>query len=104
MTLAAYYIVARSTGSRLGGLTAAWLISVDPYCIFYAQEARVYAVLQLAGLLHIGLLHRLLEHPDGKTRAAFVLGAIGLFYLHYTAALLLAAEAIGYAANNNAAV
>ena len=96
LILTAYSLVSWATGSRLGGLTTACLLAVDPYCIFYAQEARVYAGLQLVGLLHIGLMCRLLHRPDGKTRAAFVLVAIVLFYLHYTTIFLLAAEAIGY--------
>jgi hypothetical protein len=85
------------TRSQSAALLAALLAAIDRNCIFYAQEARPYACVQLAALLHLLLFWRLLSAPSGRLRLAFVGGAGLLFYLHYTAVLLLAAEAALYA-------
>ena len=38
------------TDDRIASLTAAILVSVDHYCLFYSQEARPYAIVQFARL------------------------------------------------------
>jgi uncharacterized membrane protein len=115
----AYFVIVRWTASRAAGLLAAILIGIDPGCLTYAVEGRPYALVQLAALAHVFVFSQLLlavkptsDEPDnGRTnngraearrlfwhRAAFVLGAALLFHLHYTAALLLPAEVLAYAA------
>lgn len=91
-----YVAVRRWTGSASAALLAALLAALDRYCLFYAQEARPYACVQLVGLSQLLLFARLLEAPRGWRRWAFVALSGLLFYLHYTAALLVAAEVVAY--------
>lgn len=133
LAVGAYWAVVRWTASPLAGLLAALLVAVDRNCVFYGQEARPYALVQLVGLVHVGIFVRLLRWPTGVTkqtdgtdashasdgtkgpagipvlaesrgseecRLAWRVAWIGtgalLFYLHYTAVLLVAAEVVVY--------
>lgn len=90
---AALYVLAwRWTRSSLVALVAAALVVFDPRSIFYATEARPYALVELLAVVHVAVFAELLARPSIRLRAAFVLGAALLFHLHYTAALLVPAE------------
>jgi len=91
-----YWTVSGWTSRASAGLLAAFLVSVDRNCIFYAQEARPYAWVQLVGLIHVVLFSRLIYAPvAGKRLTSAAMGAL-LFYLHYTSALLFVAELVYY--------
>ena len=94
---AVYGLVRRWRGSVSTALLAALLVALQRDCIFYAQEARPYALLQLIALWHGALVVELWERPSSLRRAAYVLGAAVLFYLHYTSALFLLAESVAFA-------
>jgi hypothetical protein len=98
LILATYGLVRRWSRSVTSGLLAALLVAVSRDCIFYAQEARPYALLQLSAVAHAALFVDLLYRPTRARRAAFVCGAAWLFYLHYTSFLFLLAEAVFLAA------
>ncbi len=87
------YLVRNWSGSIGSGLLAALLVALNRDCIFFAQEARPYALVQLSALLHAAIFVAMLTRPTAWRRAGFVLGAAWLFYLHYTAFLFLLAEA-----------
>jgi mannosyltransferase len=91
------WLVARWTGSRTSGLLTALLVAVDRTSLFYAQEARPYAWVQLAGLIHVATFVGILTRPQPRWRAVWVVTAVLVYYLHYTAALLLTAEVAAYA-------
>ena len=84
--------------SLLAAFVAAILAALDPLAIFYAQEARPYASVQLVAVGHIYIFSQLLKEPTIRRRALWILSAAALFYLHYTAALLLGAEIVCFAA------
>jgi mannosyltransferase len=86
-------LVRRWSGCDECGLLTALLVASHPDCVFYAQEARPYALLQLSAVIHAGVFARLLERPTRTDRLFLVAGAVWLFYLHYTALLLLLAQA-----------
>jgi hypothetical protein len=88
----------RMTGSRAAGLLSAILLALNTHALFFSLEARPYAVVQLAALTHVWLLYELVESPTRLRRAPFVVGGVLLFYLHYTATLVLVAEAVFYLA------
>ena len=89
-----YLLVRQGTGSTAAGLLAAGLAAIDRDCIFYSQEARPYALLQLVAAAHLWCLSRMMETPTWRWRTFVVLGAAAMFHLHYTAALLLLAEGV----------
>jgi mannosyltransferase len=95
-----YWTAANWLRSRAAGLLAAVLIAVDPHCIFYAQEARTYALVQIVAVLELAVFWRLLQSPKTPSvpaRVAFAMSSAALFYLHYTAAMLVVAELVCYA-------
>jgi hypothetical protein len=79
-------------------LLAAWLVVIDPLAIFYSQEARPYALLQLAVVFHLGLLLRILERSSWWPRAGWVVTGALIVHLHYTGGLILIAEFVALVA------
>src|SRR5262245_48993574 len=88
LPLAVYWLSARWSTSGVG-LVAAALITVDPLAIFYATEARPYALVQLLAVTHMATAAELVYRPTVLLRALWVVGAALLFHLHYTTALLI---------------
>ncbi|MEX2174831.1 MAG: glycosyltransferase family 39 protein, partial [Pirellulaceae bacterium] len=91
---ALFFVTRRGTESAWCGLVAAALVVVDPLSIFFATEARPYALIQLLAVLHVGLFAEVLQRPTPRLRLALVAGAALLFHLHYTAILLVAGELV----------
>ncbi|MCI0357237.1 MAG: glycosyltransferase family 39 protein [Planctomycetaceae bacterium] len=89
---ALYWLTGRWTRQPWLGVLAAWLVVVDPVQIFYATEARPYALVQCLAVVHVGMLAELLVRPRPVLHVAFILLGGLLFHLHYTAALLFPAE------------
>ena len=89
-------LVVRWTHCWSAGVLASALVAVDRHCVFYAQEARTYALVQLVGLLHVLAFSCLVQRPRLALRAAWIASGALLFYLHYTAALLIVAEFTSY--------
>jgi hypothetical protein len=89
---ALYGLAWRWTRSNLAALVAAALVVVDPRSIFYATEARPYALIELLAAVHVAVFLEVLTRPSLALRMAFVLGAALLFHLHYTCVLFVAAE------------
>jgi len=89
-------VVVRWTHCWTAGLLASLLVAVDRHCVFYGQEARTYALVQLVGLLHVFTFGCLVQRPRPALRVAWIASGALLFYLHYTAALVFAAEFVYY--------
>lgn len=90
-------VVARWTALWSAGLLAALLVAVDRHCVFYAQEARPYALVQLLGVLHVVVFGSLVHRSHFALRVTWIATGVLLFYLHYTTALLFVAEVVDYA-------
>ena len=82
----------RWTQSRLAALLSAGLVAIDPWCVVFAQEARVYALVQCIGLLQLLTLWNVVKRPQLAHRVALIALSTLLFYLHFTSILLLLAE------------
>jgi len=93
---AVYFAVSNWTASRGAGLLAAALTAIERDLLLFAGEARPYALVQLLGLLHVMLFWRLLQDARLFLRVLYIASAALLFYLHYTAILLVAAEFVCY--------
>jgi mannosyltransferase len=92
LPLALFGLAWRWTQSSVVGLTAAAIVAVDHTGIFYATEARPYALVQLLAVVHFAITAELVERPSAWLRLAWIGLAALLFHLHYTAALLIPAE------------
>jgi mannosyltransferase len=85
-------LAARWFGPRVG-LTAGVLLAVQPMLVFYAHDARPYALVT-AGMVGAALLFgRALERPSAGRLAAYGLVAAGCAYLHLFGALALLVHA-----------
>jgi hypothetical protein len=93
---ATYWCARRWGCSPAAGLLAATFVAVDRHALFFAQEARVYALVQLVSLARLAVFTSLLAHPSTGRRWGWVTLAALHFHLHYTTALLLPAEVVAY--------
>ncbi len=91
-------VTRRWSGSSAAGWLAAALVAVDHNMIFFSQEARPYALVQLVALWQFAAFWRLQTTPGRTDRLVVSGGWIVMFYLHYTAILLVAGEVIWWAA------
>ncbi len=91
-----YIAVRHWTGSRAAALLAAVLCMVDLNFLFYSAEARPYVFVQLVGLAQAVVFWRLVNRPSWIWRLVFIPLSALLFYVHYTAILLVAAEVAFY--------
>lgn len=81
--------VGRWSGSTIAGLLTALLVAGDVDFVFYGGEARVYALLQAFGLIHLAALQRLDRHSSRGWRMAWIASGVWLVYLHYTTLLVV---------------
>uniref|UniRef100_A0A540V9V3 Glycosyltransferase RgtA/B/C/D-like domain-containing protein n=2 Tax=Litorilinea aerophila TaxID=1204385 RepID=A0A540V9V3_9CHLR len=88
-------------GGRRLGLLALLLAALNPFLVYYSQEARMYMALALAGTGLFWALLVLMAAPAGRGSPRAVAlgyvaaGAIGL-WLHYSFPVLLAAAGLAY--------
>jgi mannosyltransferase len=101
--VAATYLFARRFFGPLTALLAGLLVAISPFQIYYAQEARMYILVTLFGLLSMLAYARLLAAWETASarqmagRAALYLLATALaIYSHYFAFALLAAQNIAF--------
>ncbi|MFW6169623.1 MAG: glycosyltransferase family 39 protein [Planctomycetota bacterium] len=92
LVVAVAWLVWRWSGAVGSCLLAAVLLALNRDCIFYAQEARPYALVQFSAVFHAAIFVVMLKRPTRTNRLVFVGGAAWLFYLHYTTFLFLLAE------------
>jgi uncharacterized membrane protein len=97
LILAAGLVTWRWCGVMWAGWLAAILVALDGNMIFFSQEARPYALLQIVALLQLAAFWGLQRQYRVVLRLAVVVGWIGLFYLHYTAILLVAGQLLWWA-------
>lgn len=90
LVAAAYGLAFRFSASLIAAYTVALLVSVDRNCLFFATEARPYALVQLVAVAQLLAFWESWQQPSRAWRMAFVGLTTALFYLHYTAILLVA--------------
>ena len=79
--------------SRRAGLVAAALVAANPFLVWYAQEARSYALFALAGAATVLAFGHALR-GSGRWLAAWAVLAALAVATHYFAVFLVAAEAL----------
>src|SRR5207245_2897434 len=92
--------------SERAALIAAALAAVNPYLVWYSQEARSYSLLVLLSALSLLLFARALREPTRRAFVAWgVVSALAVF-THYFAVFLLVPEAawLIYATRRRAAL
>ena len=92
------YVVGREIWDRSAGYAAAALGAVAPFAVWYAQEARMYALFMVFALLAVWLQVRILR-DGGRTRdwLGFVLAAAALVYTQYFGVLFVGVQLAAFA-------
>ena len=86
------YALGRELGGRVQGLLGALLFTLCPMSLYFAQEARVYAILMLAAAVVLWAVAVFQRDPRStKATAAYLVGGTLCLYLHATAILFIAA-------------
>ncbi|MEX0818129.1 MAG: glycosyltransferase family 39 protein, partial [Pirellulaceae bacterium] len=94
LVMLAYGLAYEFTRSRLAAIACATLAAVDHNFLFYATETRPYAWVQLVAAIQLYFFWQLQDGASVGRRIAFVASNVLLFYLHYTAILLVAGEVV----------
>ncbi|MEE3370191.1 MAG: glycosyltransferase family 39 protein [Planctomycetota bacterium] len=94
-----YWVLSRWTTCPWSPALCALLVALDPHMVFFSQEARPYALVQLVGLLQLLCFIHLSVGPSKPgLRTAFIATTLAGFYLHYTSLLLLSGELFAWVA------
>ncbi|MCA9145967.1 MAG: glycosyltransferase family 39 protein [Planctomycetales bacterium] len=94
LVVLAYGVAVEFTRSRVAAMACAALAALDHNFLFYSTEARPYACVQLVAAIQLLDFWRLQAGVSVKRRVIFVASTALLFYLHYTAILLVAGEVV----------
>jgi len=103
------YLAARQLMNRTAGLLAAFLAVLSAFQIYYAQEARPYALMMLLAMVSFLLLLRLIREShdsEGKDTGSrlpgwigYTAAAVAMLYTHYYLAFALLTEGVFLLAN-----
>ena len=88
------YFIGRRIGSPRAGLIAAILVAVNPFLLWYSQEARTYALLALLSALSFWAFAWALDEPEPRRLVAWAAASSAAILSHYFAGYLVAAEAV----------
>jgi 4-amino-4-deoxy-L-arabinose transferase-like glycosyltransferase len=94
-TVAAIWAGARALISERAGLAAAALAAINPFLIWYSQEARAYALLALLSAVSFWCFARALRDP--RWLKWWALASVLALATHYFAAFTIVPEAIALA-------
>jgi mannosyltransferase len=93
-TVPVTYVAGSWLVGRRAGIVAAALVAVSPTLVWYAQEARSYALAVLLCGISFAAMVRALDRPRGWTLAAWAAASVLAVGTHYFAAFVVGAEAL----------
>jgi uncharacterized membrane protein len=91
-TVPAAYLAGRQVFSERAGLIAALLVAVNPYLVWFSQEARAYALFVLLATLSVWLLARAVDQPTTRRTLSWAAIAALAICTHYFAGFLVLGE------------
>ena len=92
LAIPALYLLGRELYDRRTGLVAAVFGAASPLLIWYSQEARMYAFVELFGLLALWTQLRAIRNPSMGNWALYILATAALLWSHYFGLLLIAVQ------------
>jgi mannosyltransferase len=94
LTVPAAYLAARELASRRAGLLAAGFVALNPYLIWYSQEARSYALYVLFSAWALYFFARALRDRRSRSLALWALTSVLALCSHYFAIFLIVPEGL----------
>jgi 4-amino-4-deoxy-L-arabinose transferase-like glycosyltransferase len=94
LTVPAAYLAARRLLSERAALVTALLVAVNPFLVWYSQEARAYALAILLATVSLHLAARAEQDRDPLSLAGWALAASAAVASHYFALFLVVVEAV----------
>jgi uncharacterized membrane protein len=94
LAIPALYLLGRELYDRRTGLVAAAFGAASPLLIWYSQEARMYAFVELFGLLALWTQLRAIRNPSMGNWAAYILATAALLWSHYFGLLLIGVQQV----------
>jgi hypothetical protein len=88
------YLVGRRTVGAVAGAVAALLVAASPFMVYYSTEARGYGLMMFLLLLSTAALLRALDSGAIGWWVLYAGASCAAMYTHYTAAFVLAAQAL----------
>jgi mannosyltransferase len=92
MTIPLIYVTGKRLNGRSVGLTAAFLLAIAPFHVWFSQEARMYSLLTLSALAANYFLLRLLQREKLGDWAAYSLTLTVTLLTHFLGVLILIAH------------
>lgn len=92
------YAAGRDIYDRRAGLVAAALATVAPFAVWYAQEARMYALFMVFALLAVWLQVRIVRGGSRRDWVGYALSAAALVATQYFGLLLVAVQQVAFLA------
>ena len=92
-TVPMIFVLGRRFAGNAPALTAAALVALGPFAVFFSTEARAYSTLVFLTTLSTIALLTALRSGQRRWWAAFVLASTAALYTHYTAVFPLAGQA-----------
>ena len=86
--VAALYALARTLGGPRLAVAAGWLLALDPWAVWYAQEARMYAMVTALAVIACAAGARWIVRPRAGWALLYVAAAVAALYTNYTAFLI----------------
>jgi mannosyltransferase len=77
------YVVGRQLFNKETGLVGALILALSSFNIYYSQEARMYSLMVLLGLLSMYFFWRFLRQSNLVSSVGYVLSTTLLVYTHY---------------------
>jgi O-antigen/teichoic acid export membrane protein len=90
------YAAARDIYDRRAGLAAAVLATVAPFAVWYADEARMYALFMVFALLAVWMQVKILRGGGAAAWIGYVLSAAALIYTQYFGLLFVATQQLAF--------
>jgi hypothetical protein len=92
------HLLGRELYDHRAGLAAAALATVAPFCVWYADEARMYGLFMLFATLALLMQVRAIRRDRRIDWALYALAAAALVWTQYFGALFVLAQQLGFAA------
>lgn len=93
------FLAGRKLGGSWVGLTAAFLLTISPYNIWYSQDAKMYPLALCLTLASVWLFLNALEKGSWQWWLPYIVITTLGFYIHVMAVLIVGVEVVYYFAN-----